>query len=75
MHLLASVQPPPNLIESIARAMQHGDPSPAERVELYAPLTARELVIELVADGPLARTIATQLAMSARTVHKHLGNA
>lgn len=40
-----------------------------------APLTERELeVLALLADGLLARSIAQRLAVSERTVHKHLGN-
>jgi len=38
-------------------------------------LTARELeVLELLAQGMLATSIASRLALSPRTVHKHLGN-
>jgi DNA-binding CsgD family transcriptional regulator len=38
-------------------------------------LTRRELeVLRLMAEGLLARTIATRLAISPRTVHKHVGN-
>lgn len=38
-------------------------------------LTQRELeVLQLLADGLLAQTIATRLSVSTRTVHKHLGS-
>lgn len=38
-------------------------------------LTPREVeVLKLLADGLLARTIATRLGLSPRTVHKHLSN-
>lgn len=38
-------------------------------------LTARELeVLELLAQGMLATSIASRLSLSPRTVHKHLGN-
>ena len=38
-------------------------------------LTAREVeVLQLLAEGLLARTIAARLGLSPRTVHKHLSN-
>lgn len=62
--------------------------SPAHEVPLTPPtsaasavgqdqvLTTREAqVLALVAEGLLARTVASRLEVSPRTVHKHLGNA
>lgn len=47
----------------------------AKEATLRFNLTARELqVLQLLADGLLARTIAMRLGLSPRTVHKHLGN-
>jgi DNA-binding NarL/FixJ family response regulator len=54
-------------------------PAATAKVENGQPdnprLTAREIeVLRMVAEGLLARTIADKLEVSARTVHKHLGN-
>lgn len=50
------------------RAPEHIDPA-------SSGLTTREIeVLRLMAQGLLARTIATRLDVSTRTVHKHVGN-
>ncbi|WP_298520105.1 LuxR C-terminal-related transcriptional regulator [uncultured Nocardioides sp.] len=51
------------------------DRSPADTNDEGAALTAREReVLELLGQGLLARSIATRLEVSERTVHKHLGS-
>lgn len=50
------------------------DPPPAQRSPVDS-LTAREHeVLTMLSEGLLARSIAQRLAVSERTVHKHLGN-
>ncbi|MFB6608728.1 LuxR C-terminal-related transcriptional regulator [Agromyces sp. NPDC056379] len=73
LHLAGSLQQPLALLYSIsASSGGQCDPPP----EIDPQLTTREVeVLRLVADGLLARTIALQLEISPRTVHKHLGSA
>lgn len=62
----------PQAAEAGQRARQAN--SAAEAAEALN-LTPREVeVLRLLADGLLARTIATRLGLSPRTVHKHLSN-
>jgi DNA-binding NarL/FixJ family response regulator len=75
MHLLAAVQPPLSMVD---RMVQPTQPVPLEEPAADSPvppLTPREVeVLSLVSEGLLARTIASRLDVSDRTVHKHLGN-
>lgn len=74
MHLLAAVQRPVRALDAILA----GPPSvgdPCEPDDGTAHLTERELeVLLMLADGLMARTIATRMQVSPRTVHKHLGS-
>jgi DNA-binding CsgD family transcriptional regulator len=61
------------LADRMAPPECHGD-GPHQPV-VGEPMTPREIeVLELLADGLLARSIATQLELSPRTVHRHLAN-
>ena len=64
---------------AVERVYRRASPAPPPPVEIACPppvtLTARELeVLRLLSEGLLARTIATRLAVSPRTVHHHLGS-
>lgn len=79
MHLLGALQRPVRALDSILN-------SRPDRVARYssddevdpgrtAGLTHRELeVLAMLAEGLMARTIATKMRVSPRTVHKHLGS-
>ncbi len=74
LHLMRCLQRPLAALHAV------GQGTPAERsapsgTAAGSDLTARELdVLSLVAEGLLARTIASRLAVSTRTVNKHLEN-
>ena len=62
----------PQAADSCLRSRQA---SSAAEAAAALNLTPREVeVLQLLADGLLARTIATRLGLSPRTVHKHLSN-
>lgn len=62
----------PHLAEACQRALQARTAADAAAA---LNLTSREVeVLELLAEGLLARTIAARLGLSPRTVHKHLSN-
>lgn len=82
MHVLACLEEPLTKLIRVAerRIHEHGPTLTtlaADGGEIEdRGLTAREIeVLRLVAQGLLARTIAAQLDISPRTVHKHLSNA
>jgi DNA-binding CsgD family transcriptional regulator len=69
--VLACAQEP---VAAIERLLHRRRPRPPTDVPAACALTARELqVLALLGRGLLARTIATQLSLSPRTVHHHLG--
>lgn len=78
MHLLAALQRPIRALDSIlsgrfasASAVTAQDQDSGGT----AGLTQRELeVLAMLAEGLMARTIATRMRVSPRTVHKHLGS-
>jgi DNA-binding CsgD family transcriptional regulator len=75
--LLADAAAPLNfLMPHAAEACQQSrQESTAAEAAAALNLTPREVeVLQLLADGLLARTIATRLGLSPRTVHKHLSN-
>ena len=71
-----AVPPLMALLPHVALAMQRRERAQAgEDAAREFGLTARELeVLELLAQGLLATSIASRLSLSPRTVHKHLGN-
>jgi DNA-binding NarL/FixJ family response regulator len=86
MDFLRVAQRPLGAIDRVLRALEphpvgpHGTTLIPQPPEPVAPaedcgLTRREVeVLRLLADGLLANTIAARMNVSARTVHKHLGN-
>ena len=76
MHLLAAVQAPLSMVDLLVHPTGAEEPHElAPATARLSPLTPREVeVLTLVSEGLLARTIAARLAVSDRTVHKHLGN-
>lgn len=73
VHLLDWLRSPLSNLIGVAGEQRSG--APADWDATGRLLTAREIeVLQLMADGLLARTIATRLAVSVRTVHKHLGS-
>lgn len=79
MHLLQVVQRPSAALESLMLRVGTAARGTAADVSEVAAdphgLTARELeVLGFLAQGMLARTIASRMDVSARTVHKHLAN-
>jgi DNA-binding CsgD family transcriptional regulator len=74
VHLLERLRTP--LTDVLRIAGERTAPTEPDPAAVPWPgLTERETeVLRLMAEGLLARTIAAQLAVSPRTVHKHLGN-
>lgn len=63
------------LADRMAPPERDGADRGSNRAALGEPMTAREIeVLQLLADGRLARSIATELELSPRTVHRHLAN-
>jgi DNA-binding CsgD family transcriptional regulator len=85
MHLLCTAQRPLTTLDGALRRGRWGPPAldPVHAAGFGDPggepgaaeLTPREVeVLQMLAEGLLARTIATRMQVSPRTVHKHLGN-
>ena len=78
-HLLLLHEAVPSLMALLPHAISALERRERARVEEDAArefgLTAREMeVLQLLAEGLLATSIASRLSLSPRTVHKHLGN-
>jgi DNA-binding CsgD family transcriptional regulator len=79
LSLWAAARQPLAALWGLADRLAHGaylDPGGAtHRIVADEPLTHRETeVLELLADGRLATSIASELGLSPRTVHRHLAN-